>query len=91
MPYGTLLCVSDKPLHGEIKLPGQANRFYEGAISEHLQIGIRAIDLLRAEGDRLHSRKLRTFNEPPFRNKFCSFFSEIDVKDLVSHLANSLQ
>jgi AMP nucleosidase len=67
VPYGTLLCVSDKPLHGEIKLPGQANRFYEGAISEHLQIGIRAIDLLRAEGEKLHSRKLRTFNEPPFR------------------------
>lgn len=67
VPYGTLLCVSDKPLHGEIKLPGQANRFYEGAISEHLQIGIRAIDLLRAEGENLHSRKLRTFNEPPFR------------------------
>lgn len=67
VPYGTLLCVSDKPLHGEIKLPGQANRFYEGAISEHLQIGIRAIDLLRAEGEHLHSRKLRTFNEPPFR------------------------
>ncbi|RLM22294.1 AMP nucleosidase [Brenneria alni] len=67
VPYGTLLCVSDKPLHGEIKLPGQANRFYEGAISEHLQIGICTIDLLRAEGDRLHSRKLRTFNEPPFR------------------------
>ncbi|GKX57992.1 AMP nucleosidase [Leminorella grimontii] len=67
VPYGTLLCVSDKPLHGEIKLPGQANRFYEGAISEHLQIGICAIDLLRTEGERLHSRKLRTFNEPPFR------------------------
>ncbi|WP_130835366.1 AMP nucleosidase [[Erwinia] mediterraneensis] len=67
VPYGTLLCVSDKPLHGEIKLPGQANRFYEGAISEHLQIGICAVDLLRAEGDKLHSRKLRTFNEPPFR------------------------
>ncbi|MEW5289982.1 AMP nucleosidase [Erwinia papayae] len=67
VPYGTLLCVSDKPLHGEIKLPGQANRFYEGAISEHLQIGIYAINLLRAEGDKLHSRKLRTFNEPPFR------------------------
>nr|WP_113868718.1 AMP nucleosidase [Brenneria salicis]NMN92023.1 AMP nucleosidase [Brenneria salicis ATCC 15712 = DSM 30166]RBP59121.1 AMP nucleosidase [Brenneria salicis ATCC 15712 = DSM 30166]RLM29695.1 AMP nucleosidase [Brenneria salicis ATCC 15712 = DSM 30166] len=67
VPYGTLLCVSDKPLHGEIKLPGQANRFYEGAISEHLQIGICTIDLLRAEADQLHSRKLRTFNEPPFR------------------------
>ncbi|MEK2484901.1 AMP nucleosidase [Providencia stuartii] len=67
VPYGTLLCVSDKPLHGEIKLPGQANSFYEGAISEHLQIGIRAFDLLRQEGDKLHSRKLRTFDEPPFR------------------------
>ncbi len=67
VPYGTLLCVSDKPLHGEIKLPGQANRFYEGSISEHLQIGIQAVDLLRAEGAKLHSRKLRAFDEPPFR------------------------
>jgi AMP nucleosidase len=67
VPYGTLLCVSDKPLHGEIKLPGQANRFYEGSISEHLQIGIAAVDLLRAEGAKLHSRKLRAFDEPPFR------------------------
>jgi AMP nucleosidase len=67
VPYGTLLCVSDKPLHGEIKLPGQANHFYEQAIAAHLQIGIRACELLRAEGPRLHSRKLRAFNEPPFR------------------------
>lgn len=67
VPYGTLLCVSDKPLHGEIKLPGQAHRFYEGSISEHLQIGIAAVDLLRQEGPRLHSRKLRAFDEPPFR------------------------
>jgi AMP nucleosidase len=67
VPYGTLLCVSDKPIHGEIKLPGQANRFYERAIAEHLQIGIAAVDQLRGEGARLHSRKLRAFNEPPFR------------------------
>ena len=67
VPYGTLLCVSDKPLHGEIKLPGQANRFYEEAIAAHLKIGTTACDLLRAEGTRLHSRKLRAFNEPPFR------------------------
>jgi AMP nucleosidase len=66
-PYGTLLCVSDKPLHGEIKLPGQANRFYEQAISEHLMIGLTAVDLLREEGAQLHSRKLRAFDEPPFR------------------------
>jgi AMP nucleosidase len=66
-PYGTLLCVSDKPLHGEIKLPGQANRFYEQAISEHLKIGLTAVELLREEGPQLHSRKLRAFDEPPFR------------------------
>jgi AMP nucleosidase len=67
VPYGTLLCVSDKPLHGEIKLPGQANQFYEEAIAAHLQIGIRTCEMLRDEGARLHSRKLRAFNEPPFR------------------------
>ena len=67
VPYGTLLCVSDKPLHGELKLPGQANRFYERAISEHMRIGIEACEELRREGAKLHSRKLRAFNEPPFR------------------------
>jgi AMP nucleosidase len=67
VPYGTLLCVSDKPLHGEIKMPGQANRFYEEAIASHLKIGTMACELLRAEGQKLHSRKLRAFNEPPFR------------------------
>jgi len=67
VPYGTLLCVSDKPLHGEIKLPGQANLFYEQAIAGHLAIGVQTCELLRAEGPRLHSRKLRAFNEPPFR------------------------
>jgi len=67
VPYGTLLCVSDKPLHGELKLPGQANRFYERAINEHMRIGIEACEELRREGEKLHSRKLRAFNEPPFR------------------------
>jgi len=67
VPYGTLLCVSDKPLHGEIKLPGQANAFYERAIGQHLRIGVETMDLLREEGPRLHSRKLRSFDEPPFR------------------------
>jgi AMP nucleosidase len=67
VPYGTLLCVSDKPLHGEIKLPGQANAFYDRAIAQHLQIGLAAIDILKQEGARLHSRKLRSFDEPPFR------------------------
>ena len=67
VPYGTLLCVSDKPLHGEIKLPGAANAFYERAIAEHLQIGIATIGLLQSIDASLHSRKLRSFDEPPFR------------------------
>jgi AMP nucleosidase len=67
VPYGTLLCVSDKPLHGEIKLPGQANAFYERAISQHLRIGIEALKILKDEGLKLHSRKLRSFDEPAFR------------------------
>ena len=68
VPYGTLLCVSDKPLHGEIKLPGMANHFYRERVDQHLRIGIRAIELLRAEGPtQLHSRKLRSFSEVAFQ------------------------
>ena len=47
VPYGTLLCVSDKPLHGEIKLPGSASAFYERAVGEHLLIGLEALNVLR--------------------------------------------
>lgn len=69
VPYGTLLCVSDRPLHGEIKLPGMADAFYQERISQHLEIGVRAIELLReeAKAGTLHSRKLRSFDEPFLR------------------------
>ncbi|HWI13463.1 MAG TPA: AMP nucleosidase [Burkholderiales bacterium] len=68
VPYGTLLCVSDKPLHGEIKLPGMANHFYRARVDQHLRIGIRAVELLRRHGvDKLHSRKLRSFAEVAFQ------------------------
>jgi AMP nucleosidase len=67
VPYGTLLCVSDKPLHSEIKLPGAAGAFYERAVTQHLRIGIAALNLLRGQLNTLHSRKLRSFDEPPFR------------------------
>ncbi len=68
VPYGTLLCVSDKPLHGEIKLPGMANHFYRERVAQHLLIGIRAIERLRENGlHRLHSRKLRSFQEVAFQ------------------------
>ena len=68
VPYGTLLCVSDKPLHGELKLPGMASEFYKRQVAQHLQIGIRALEKLgQMPMERLHSRKLRSFNETAFQ------------------------
>ena len=67
VPYGTLLCVSDKPLHGELKLPGMASDFYKTQVARHLQIGIRAMERLRdMPVERIHSRKLRSFEETAF-------------------------
>ena len=67
VPYGTLLCVSDKPLQGVLKLPGMANEFYQQQVSRHLRIGIRALESLREMPmEFLHSRKLRSFEETAF-------------------------
>ena len=67
VPYGTLLCVSDKPLHGELKLPGMASDFYNTQVARHLTIGIRAMETLsKMPLERIHSRKLRSFNETAF-------------------------
>ena len=67
VPYGTLLCISDKPLHGELKLPGMATDFYKTQVARHLMIGIRAMETLRDMPlERLHSRKLRSFDETAF-------------------------
>ncbi len=67
VPYGTLLCVSDKPLQGELKLPGMASDFYKSQVSRHLMIGIRAMESLRRMPlERIHSRKLRSFEETAF-------------------------
>lgn len=68
VPYGTLLCISDKPLHGELKLPGMASGFYREQVNRHLEIGIRAMEKLRDMPiERLHSRKLRSFTETAFQ------------------------
>ncbi|WP_019996439.1 AMP nucleosidase [Aureimonas ureilytica] len=68
VPYGTLLCVSDKPLHGELKLPGMATEFYKRQVSQHLEIGIRTMQSLAdMPHERLHSRKLRSFFETAFQ------------------------
>ena len=68
IPYGTLLCVSDKPLHGELKLPGMAHDFYQRRVSQHMASALKANEILRneAEGGTLRSRKLRSFDEALF-------------------------
>jgi AMP nucleosidase len=68
VPYGTLLCVSDKPLHGEIKLASMAGEFYRKRVAQHLEIGLKALEKLKAqERERLHSRKLRSLAEVAFQ------------------------
>ena len=68
VPYGTLLCGSDKPLHGERKLPGMASVFYRTQVGRHLLIGLRAMEILRDQPPhKLHSRKLRSFAETAFQ------------------------
>lgn len=68
VPYGTLLCVSDRPLHGQLKLPGMADKFYRERVNQHLQIGLLTMSMLREIGPaKLHSRKLRSFNEVAFQ------------------------
>jgi AMP nucleosidase len=68
VPYGTLLCVSDKPLHGELKLPGMASAFYKTQVEQHLEIGLRTMQKLASlPPQELHSRKLRSFSEVAFQ------------------------
>ncbi len=68
VPYGTLLCVSDKPLHGQLKLPGMADNFYRERVEQHLKIGLLTMTLLRdLSPEKLHSRKLRSFDASAFQ------------------------
>ena len=50
MPNATLLCVSDKPLHGQPKLQRRGRRVLRGASPrDHLDIALDAIDRVRRE------------------------------------------
>jgi AMP nucleosidase len=47
IPNATLLCVSDKPLHGRPKLAAEAATFYEQSKRTHVEIALEAVDTLR--------------------------------------------
>ena len=68
IPYGTLLSVSDLPLHAVPKLPAAAQAFYSSSKEAHVMCAVRAVENLAESPHRLRTRKLRrTVAEVPFR------------------------
>lgn len=68
VPYGTLLSVSDLPLHSVPKLPAGAQAFYASSKQAHVRCALRAVEQLATKPEKLHTRKLRrTVAEVPFR------------------------
>ena len=58
----------DKPLQGLFGGQVFERGVGQNSVDQHLRIGIRALELLRAGGsDQLHSRKLRSFSEVAFQ------------------------
>lgn len=65
IPNATLLCVSDKPLHGKPKLSVHAQGFYQNSKERHLDIVLQAIDnLKRMNPDGLPNAMIRGADEP---------------------------
>jgi AMP nucleosidase len=67
VPNATLLCVSDKPLHGSPKLSAAAAAFYEATRRDHLAIALECFDTVRAEHPAgLPNADIRSPDEPLF-------------------------
>jgi len=65
IPNATLLCVSDKPLHGSPKLSDSAQTFYQNSKENHLKIVLDALKICRnLNPDGLPNASIRATNEP---------------------------
>ncbi|MDK3155361.1 hypothetical protein QPK87_02015 [Kamptonema cortianum] len=65
IPSATLLCVSDKPLHGKPKLSTHARRFYGNSKEKHIDVILRAIQAIKkSHPGGLPNDSLRTADEP---------------------------
>jgi len=65
IPNATLLCVSDKPLHGRPKLGKKAAQFYRETKRKHLSLAIRAMRLAKKNWpDGLPNASIRALDEP---------------------------
>lgn len=67
VPHATLLCVSDKPLHGSPKLAAGAQEFYEASKRHHLDLALTALGSVRREHpEGLPGQEIRAVDEPLF-------------------------
>lgn len=65
IPFATLLCVSDKPLHGKPKMSGDAQVFYQNSKKLHLKMVIDAVNLIKKRHpEGLPNASIRAINEP---------------------------
>jgi AMP nucleosidase len=65
IPHATLLCVSDKPLHGKPKLSDMAQKFYNNSKEKHLEVVLEVIDRLKgAYPDGMPNASIRGLDEP---------------------------
>ena len=65
IPSATLLCISDKPLHGKPKLPQEAKAFYEETKKQHLAVALGALDIARQDfPEGLPNSDIRALDEP---------------------------
>ncbi len=52
-----MLIVSNRPLHGELKLRGVASEFYQNQVNRHLEVRVQAINIVRE----LPTERLRNY------------------------------
>lgn len=65
IPNATLLCVSDKPLHGKPKLSDEAQEFYEDSKQLHLEVVLEALNICKEKyPEGLPNASIRAMNEP---------------------------
>lgn len=65
IPNATMLCVSDKPLHGKPKLSAEAQEFYENSKQLHLEMVLEVLNNCKQNyPEGLPNASIRAMNEP---------------------------
>jgi len=65
IPNATMLCVSDKPLHGKPKLSAEAQTFYENSKQLHIEMAVEVLNICKENyPEGLPNASIRALNEP---------------------------